>query len=131
VPLTNERKREKSAPHLRLETRAQSLAEMCFGIRNEAAAIEKAAARDMLGERGSGSKWDMRGPRQRGSDTRQTSVICIPIISALFTATGGVIRFLVTINMRGRFQKSLCPFYIFGLEIYGMLLYWLAAMLSE
>jgi hypothetical protein len=53
VPLTNERKREKSAPHLRLETRAEP--EMCLGIRNEAAAIEKAAARDMLGERGSGS----------------------------------------------------------------------------
>jgi len=40
VPLTNERKREKSAPHLRLETRAEP--EMCLGIRNEAAAIEKA-----------------------------------------------------------------------------------------
>jgi len=51
--------------------------------------------------------------------------------AAAAAATGGVIRFLVTINMRGRFQKSLPLLYIFGLEIYGMLLYWLAAMLSE
>jgi len=55
----------------------------------------KLKRRDMLGERGSGSKWDMRGPAQRGSDTRQTSVIYIPIISDLFTTARQVIRLLV------------------------------------
>lgn len=126
VPLTNEKEREKSTtPPAWNQSSAWNV---FWNSKWGCAAIEK---RDMLGERGSGSKWDMRGPRQRGSDTRQTSVICIPIISALFSSSSSsVIRFLVTINMRGRFQKSLPLLYYLVLRFMECF-YIGSAMLSE
>jgi hypothetical protein len=86
----------------------------------------KLKRRDMLCDGPGGSKWDMRGPEHRGSDTQQTSVIYILIISALFNSLG---RLLITFfgkhkhagrDSKEAYGESALLFFL-G-EIYGMLL---------
>lgn len=107
------RKREKSTtPGALCETRAAW--KVCFGIRNEAA-IEKAGATcSVNGAADLNGTWGVRSSAAQtlGKHPSFAFPLFQPHSRTLLhtPAAVEVIRFLVTINMRGRFQKSLLYF---------------------